>query len=169
MKGMNIVALVLLLVAVLGSSCTKEQTARKEAGTSTVILYLGVNTDLTNDTSYTGGFMTTYEAVPQGTEVRFVIDSEDLQTRSNNSFTYDDLTYVGTVESAGKVMVELPASVDGMNVEVKFTDLWLQERSERRNNTTNLDEVITEDVLYTKGDETLTIYEGATVIREFNY
>lgn len=169
MKEMNFVALVLLLVAVLGTSCTKEQTARKEAGTANVILYLTVNTDMTNDTTYNGSFMTMRENVPQGTEVRFVIDSRDLQARPNGSYTYDDLTFVGTVDAAGKVMVELPASVDGLNVEVKFPDLWLQERKERFNTVTNQDEVITEEKLYSRNDASFSIHEGATVIKEYNY
>lgn len=169
MKEMNFVALVLLVVAVLGTSCTKEQTERKEAGTANVVLYLTVNTDLTNDTTYNGGTMTMRENLPEGTEVRFIIDSEDLQARPNGSYTYDELTFTGTVDTEGKVMMELPASVDGLNVDVKFPDLWLQERKERYNTVTNQDEVITEEKLYTKGDESISIHEGATVIREYNY
>ncbi|MGH1339143.1 MAG: hypothetical protein ACRBFS_23705 [Aureispira sp.] len=169
MKKMNFVALVLLVVTVLGTSCTKEQTVRKEAGTANVVLYLTANTDLTNDTTYNGGTRTMRENLPEGTEVRFIIDSEDLQARPNGNYTYDDLTFVGTVDGSGKVMIELPASVDGSNVDVKFPDLWLQERKERYNTVTNQDEVITEDKLYTKGDEDFFIHEGTTVIREYNY
>lgn len=169
MKEMNFFALVLLLVAVLGTSCTKEQTVRKEAGMANVVLYLTVNTDLTNDTTYNGSTMTMRENVPQGTEVRFILDSRDLQARPNGSYSYDDLTFIGTVDGEGKVMIELPASVDGLDVDIKFPDLWLQERKERYNTVTRQDEVITEEKLYTKSDESITIHEGATVIREYNY
>lgn len=165
---MNFVALVLLVIAALGTSCTKE-TVREEAGTANVVLYLTVNTDLTNDTTYNGSTMIMRENVPAGTEVRFIIDSEDLQARPNGSFTYDELTFVGTVDAEGKVEIELPASVDGLDVDVKYADLWLQERSERFNTVTNQNEVVTEETLYTKADDTITIYEGATVIREYNY
>lgn len=169
MKKMNFAVLVLLVVAVLGTSCTKEQTVRKEAGKAKVVLYLTVNNDLTNDTTYNGSAAVVRENVPQGTEVRFVIDSKDLQARPNGGFTYDDLTFVGTVEGEGKVSVELPASADDMSVEVKFPDLWLQERKKRYNTVTNQNEVITKDKLYTRSADTLSIYEGATVIRKYNY
>lgn len=169
MKEMNFAALVLVLVALLGTSCAKEPTVRKEAGKATVVLYVTVNNDLTNDTTYNGLSRVMREPIPAGTELRFVLDSRDLQARPNGSFNYDDLTFVGTADDAGKVMVELPASEDDMRVEVKFPDLWLQERSERFNTVTGQDEVITEETLYTRSDVSLTIHEGAKVIREYNY
>lgn len=166
---MTFAAIVMMVIAVLGTSCTKTQTTPAEPGTAMVTLHLGVNTDETNDTTYTGGVATTYENVPSGSIVKFVVDSRDLQENPVSGYTYDKLTYDGTVDASGDVMVELPAIGTPYDVEVKFPDLELGVKRERANNVTGNAEIITETEIFTKGDESISVWDGAVIIQEHNY
>lgn len=166
---MTFAAIVMMVIAVLGTSCTKTQTTPAEPGTAMVTLHLGINTDETNDTTYNGGIMTQWENVPAGTMVKFVVDSRDLQENPVSGYTYDKLTYTGTVDASGDVMIELPAIATPLAVEVKFADLELDVRRERFNTVTGNDEVITETEIFTKADESVSVWDGAIIIQEHNY
>lgn len=169
MKKLTFAVITMMMIAVLGTSCTKTQTEPAEPGTAMVTLHLGINTDETNDTTYNGGFMTQWENVPSGTMVKFVIDSEDLQENPVAGYAYDKLTYTGTVDGSGDVMIELPAIATPLNVDVKFPDLELEIRRERYNTVTGNNEVITETEIMTKGDESVSVWDGAIIIQEHNY
>lgn len=166
---MTFAALASMAIAVLGTSCTKTQTTPAEPGKAMVTLHLGINTDLTNDTTYNGGSQIQYENVPSGTVIQFVIDSEDLQENPVSGYAYDKLTSTATVDGSGNVSVELPAIATPLNVEVKFPDLELDEKKERYNTVTSQNEVITETKIFTKGKEDISIWDGATIIQEHNY
>jgi len=166
---MTFAAIVMMVIAVLGTSCTKTQTEPAEPGTAMVTLHLGINTDETNDTTYTGAFMTQWETVPSGTMVKFVVNSEDLQENPVAGYAYDKLTYTGTVDASGDVMIELPAIGTPLTVEVKFPDLELGVKRERVNAITGNNEVITETEIFTKGDESISVWDGAIIIQEHNY
>lgn len=169
MKKLTLAAIVMMVIAVLGTSCTKTQTAPAEPGTAMVTLHLGINTDETNDTTYNGSTMIQHENVPAGTVVKFVVNSEKLQENPVAGYSYDKLTYDGTVDASGDVVVELPAIGTPYDVDVKFPDLELDVRRERFNTVTGNDEVITETEIFTKGDTTINVWDGAVIIEEHNY
>lgn len=166
---MTFAAIIMMVIAVLGTSCTKTQTEPAEPGTAMVTLHLGINTDETNDTTYNGGAMTQWENVPSGTIVKFVVNSMDLQENPNTTYAYDKLTYDGTVDASGDVMVTLPAIATPLSVEVKFPDLELEVRKERLNTLTGNNEVITETEIFTKLDASISVWDGAVIIQEHNY
>lgn len=169
MEKITLSALVIAMIAILGTSCTKEATTPAAPGTAMVTLQLGINTDLTNDTTYNGFSETVYENVPSGTMVKFVIDSRDLQRNPVNGYNYEELTYTGTVGANGEVMIELPAIADPANVQVKFPELRLDERRERYNTVTQQDEIITESKIYTRSTVNISVWDGAVLVREYNY
>ena len=168
MKNVIFSVFVLAVVA-FASSCTKPQTTTAEPGSASVTLHLGINYDETNDTSYAGNFERIYENVPAGTMIKFVMDSRDLQENPVNNYNYDLLTYTGTVDANGDVMVELPAIADPANVDVKFPDLELMYKYNGTSALTGEDTVFTEMEIYTKNDQNISVWDGAILIQEHNY
>jgi hypothetical protein len=169
MKTITFAAITMMIIAVLGTSCTKTQTEPSEPGTAMVTLHLGINTDETNDTTYNGTGATQWESVPSGTMVKFVINSEDLQENPVSGYAYDKLTYTGEVDASGDVIIELPAIANPLSVDVKFPDLELGVKKERYNTVTGNNEVITETEIFTKADESVSVWDGAIIIEEHNY
>ena len=98
-----------------------------------------------------------------------MFNSENLQENPVSGYAYDKLTYDGTVDASGDVMVELPAIGTAYDVDVKFPDLEVGIKRERYNTVTGNDEVITETEIVTKGDETISVWDGAVIIQEHNY
>jgi hypothetical protein len=160
-----------MIVAMLGTSCTKTQTTPKEPGKATITLHLGVNTDITNDTTYNGGSATQYEKVPAGTIVNFVYDSKDLQHAPAAGYAYEMLTVPGTVDANGDVMVTIPAIYKALTVTAKFPELELQQTYTRIAVGTNppLTEKVTKPIIYTKADVAITVWDGAIIVRKENY
>lgn len=167
MKNVIFAALTLIVVAVFVSSCTKEQVVPSEPGMAMVTYMVGVNSDETNDTTATGSFRTTYEAVPAGTEVIFSINSADLQRNPNGNYTYETLTFRATTESNGMVNVELPAIGTDLDVDVRFPDLKISVKKEMNINGTMT--IVMEEEIFTGSTETVSIYDGAQILREYEY
>lgn len=167
MKNVIFAALTLIVVAVFVSSCTKEQVVPSEPGKAMVTYMVGVNSDETNDTTANGAARTTYEAVPSGTEVIFTINSADLQRNANSGYTYETLTYRATTEANGMVKVELPAIGTTLGVDVRFPDLKIAVKKEMTING-NLT-TVTEEEIFTGGTQTVTIYDGAQILRKYEY
>jgi hypothetical protein len=157
-----------LLAVLVLVSCSKEETTTAEPGTATITLNMGVNTDVTNDTTSTGGFQTNYE-VDQlaGKEVTFEVDSRDLQENPVSGYSYDKLYFTSTIGSDGVVTVTVPASKDAHTVTVKFPDLELDERDTETLN--GVRSYVTESVVYTKSNLTVSVWEGGAVILDNQY
>ena len=164
-----IFSIFVLAVVAFASSCMKPQTTTADPGKASVTLHLGINYDETNDTSYAGNFETVYENVPSGTVIQFIMDSRDLQENPVNNYDYDMLTYTGTVDANGDVIVELPAIADPASVEVKFPDLELTNRYDGTSALTGEDTVFTELVIYTKNNQFLSVWDGAVLIQDHFY
>jgi len=172
MKKLTLSAGLLLAAGICMTSCKKDQSVVAELGNANVTLNLTVNNDQTNDTIYDGSSKIQRENVPTGTAVQFFLDGRDLQSDTKQfqgSYTYNDVVVVGTVDANGNVTAELPADANGVSVTVKFPDLELEEKMNDVSGLTGEDTVLTETKIYTKGNETFTIYEGATIMKEFNY
>jgi hypothetical protein len=168
MKNLFFAAVAFLMVAGF-ASCTKTQTTVAEPGMASVMLTLEVNTDMTNDTTANGNFQTQYEFVPAGTTIQFVVDGSDLQLNPVAGKNYEDVIYTADVTSNGMVMIELPATVNPTTVTVRYPDLVLTEITDQFNATTGNMEKVMEEVLYTRSNSTISIWDGATIIREWRY
>lgn len=168
MKNLFFAVVAFLIVAGF-ASCTKTQTTVAEPGMASVMLTLEVNTDMTNDTTASGASQIQYEAIPAGTTVQFVVDGRDLQLNPVSGKNYEDVTYTADVAANGMVMVELPATVNPATVTVKFPDLVLTETKTRFNVFTGRTEKFEEEELYTRSNATISIWDGATIIREYRY
>lgn len=172
MKKLTFAAIVVMLVAMLGTSCTKVQTTTKEPGSATITLHLGVNTDVTNDTTYNGASQTQYEKVPAGTVIHFVYDSKDLQHNPSATYAYEKITLTGTVDGNGDVMVTIPSIYKALNVDVKFPDLELDETYTRVRVPVTVPvvyEKVTKKVIYTKANHSIGVWDGAKIVQKLNY
>jgi hypothetical protein len=169
MKKLTLSAGLLLAAGLCMTSCKKEQSVVAEPGKAMITLHMGVNTNTTNDTLANGNAQIQYENVPVGTTVHFIMDSEELQAKTMGSYDYDMLTYTATVDANGDVMIELPAvNEQTADVTVKFPDLELDETSEvstTSGGTTTIS-TKTEKKVYTKSEMTITVWDGAKLIKE---
>lgn len=164
------IAAIAMIVAVLGTSCTKLQTKAADPGKAMLTLNMELNTNEANDTLSNGNPSPTKKwenNFPSGFMVQFIIDSKDLQENPIAGYTYDKLVYNGTYAN-GKVTVELPAISIPHNVEVKFPDLELT-RTYRLGATGSpsypeRDTTVTR--VYTKGMETYSIWNGAMLVKD---
>jgi hypothetical protein len=172
MKKLTFAAIVMMVVAMLGTSCTKMQTKTADPGKATITLHLGINTDVTNDTTYNGSSQTQYEKVPAGTVVHFVYDTKDLQHNASASYAYEMKTVTGTVDANGDVMVEIPSIYKALNVVAKFPDLELDETYTRVRVPVTVPiviEKVTKKVIYTKANVNIGVWDGAIVVQKENY
>lgn len=172
MKKLTFAAIVMMVVAMLGTSCTKMQTKTADPGKAMITLHLGINTDVTNDTTYSGASQTQYEKVPSGTVIHFVYNSKDLQHNPSGTYAYEMLTVTGTVDANGDVMVEIPSIYKALDVTVKFPDLELDETYTRMRVPVTVPvvyEKVTKKVIYTKANHTIGIWDGAKIVQKLNY
>ncbi len=168
MKKLFFGAAAFMVVAAM-ASCTKTQTKTADPGTASVVLHMGINTDLTNDTTYNGSYQMQYENLPSGTVVQFVGNTRDLQENPIAGYSYKDVVYTGTVDANGDVAIEIPAIANPANIEVKFPELELDKKTERYNTVTGSNEVITTKQIYTRQDANISVWNGAKIVREYNY
>lgn len=170
MKKLTFAAIAMLVVAMLGTSCSKVQTTTKEPGSATITLHLGINTDVTNDTNYLGNFDTQYEKVPAGTVIHFVYDSKDLQHNASATYAYEKITLTGTVDANSDVMVTIPSIYKALNVDVKYPDLELDQTYTRPMAANpSLTEKVTKKVIYSKATHTIGVWDGAKIVEKQNY
>jgi hypothetical protein len=170
MKKLTFAAIVMMVVAMLGTSCTKLQTKTADPGKATITLHLGVNTDITNDTNYIGSPVTQYEKVPAGTVIHFVYDTKDLQHHVDTAYTYEMKTITGTVDANSDVMVEIPSIYKALTVTAKFPNLELQQTYTRPIAANPLlTEKVTKPVIYTKGNVAIGVWDGAIIVQKENY
>jgi hypothetical protein len=172
MKKLTFAAIALLLVAMLGTSCSKVQTTTAEPGSATITLHLGINTDVTNDTAYNGASETQYEKVPAGTIVHFVYDTKDLQHHVDTNYTYEKMTITGTVDANSNVMVTIPSIYKALSVDVKYPNLELDETYTRIRMPITFPvvyEKVTRKTIYSKATHAIGVWDGAIIVQEQNY
>lgn len=172
MKKLTFAAIVMMMVAMLGTSCTKMQTKTTDPGKAMITLHLGVNTNVYNDTTYDGSFQTQYEKIPAGTVIHFVYDTKDLQHNPSSTYAYEMKTITGTVDANGDVMVEIPSIYKALDVTVKFPDLELDKVVKRVRlpvTTPVVYEIVNEKTIYTKANVTIGVWDGAIIVQKENY
>lgn len=162
MKKLTFAVAVMFCIAVIGTSCTKEQTTTAAPGTGMLSLELRVNNNEANDTLAS---VNNNELVPAGTPIQFTMDTEDYQLNPDANYNYEMKTWTATVDANGMVSIELPAISENANVTVKYPDLELTktERIGFFGSTTNPRRDTTYTVIYERFDDNFTIYDGADV------
>lgn len=167
MKNVIFAAIALTVLAVFGSSCTKEQVKPSEPGKAMITYTVLINSDETNDTTMNGNPMTMYEAVANQ-EIIFSMDSRDIQRNPVSGYNYETLTFRGTTDANGMVTIEVPAIGDNGTVEVRFPEMKIDVKRERLDR--NGDPIIVMEEEYFGGaDRSVSIFDGAQIIREYTY
>lgn len=156
-------------------SCSEEEQTPVEPGTATVSGVIEANIDLANDTLSDGSNDPNgkWEFAPAGTKLTFVINGADLDQNPQPGYNYKDLNYTAEVGANGAYTVELPAYETPFNVSVKFDDFAADQvdfgNDPGDTTATGMPATVTMRTIYFKGDENVTIWDGANVIEDFRY
>lgn len=148
-------------------SCDKTESATPaEPGTATIKGVIGAPLDLGNDTTAAGTFILGLknEFAVTGTQITAVIDSEDLQQNPQPGFTYDKLKFTAIIEANGEFeLTGLPCYAESIPVELRFNDFQAsQAQFDPSNNPA-------QSKVFTLSDKTVMIYDGALVIKKYDY
>ena len=168
---LGIMSFAALSIAVV--SCSEEEQTPLEPGTATVSGRVEANLDEANDTLSNGTPETKLEAIPEGTVITFVVNGMDLDHDPDPGYNYKDKNFTATVGSDGTYSVDIDARETPFDVTVKFDDFaadvvrWSNDPGDTTAN--GMPATITEREVFMKGDETVTIWDGATIVRDFDY
>ena len=155
----------LIFLVTFSTSCKKDEvTNTKITGSASVTGTLKANLDLTNDTAQNGTPQIQFENVPQGTVITFIIDSKDLEEHPDTTYNYAKLQYTTAVGSNGSFSVALPANANAINAEVRFGDFSYNVIIGFQGSTP-----ITDNQIFTKGIDNISIYNKAVIIKEYTY
>jgi hypothetical protein len=162
MKKLTFAVAVMFCIALIGTSCTKEQTTTAAPGTGMLSLELRVNNNEANDTLNS---VNDNELVPAGTAVQFTMNTKDYQLNPDANYNYEMKTWTATVDANGMVSIELPAISKASSVTVKYPDLSLTktERIGLPNSTINPRRDTSYTVIYERNDDNFDVYDGADV------
>jgi hypothetical protein len=149
-------------IAIIGTSCTKEETTTAEPGTGMISLELEVNNNEANDTLASTD---TDELVPAGTVIQFTMDTRDYQLNPDGNYNYEMKTWTATVDDQGMVSISLPAISKDADVTVKYPDLSLTKtwRIGIQGSNTNPRRDTTATKIYERADDVYTIFDGADI------
>ncbi|MFD1552435.1 hypothetical protein DNU06_10610 [Putridiphycobacter roseus] len=155
------------LASLVMMSCKKTETATPaEPGSATITGTLYAPLDLGNDTTAAGVFISGYdnEFAPSGTKLTAIIDTYDLQKNPDNSFNYELKKFTAVVGDNGSfTFTGLPTYSEQINVEIRFSDFDAsQAQFDPSNNPA-------QTKIYTLSDKNATIYDGASLIKEYTY
>jgi hypothetical protein len=148
-------------IAIIGTSCTKEETTTAEPGTGMITLELEVNNNEANDTLNS---VDDDELIPSGTPIQFEMNTKDYQVNPDANFVYEKKTWTSSVDANGMVTITLPAISSPASVAVKYPDLSLTRTwSIGSGSSTDPLRDTTHTRVYERPNDTLTIYDGADV------
>lgn len=106
---LSLVTLGVIGLAIQG--CKKDEVAPAATGSATIEGIVKYNKNLRNDTLPNGSYQIQPENAPAGTEVKFILDTKNLQKNQNNSYNYEKVLYVAKVDANGRYSIVLPTSV----------------------------------------------------------
>lgn len=155
------------IASLLMFSCKKTESAvPAEPGTATIKGVIKAPLDLGNDTTSNGVFINGYnnEFAPAGTQITAIVDTEDLQKNPQNGFTYEKLKFTTTIGANGDFsFTNIPSYATTIPVELRFNDFSdEQSQYDPTNNPA-------QDKIFTLSNKTVMVYDGATVIKEYDY
>ena len=154
-------------------SCSEEEQTPVEPGSANVSGVIEANIDLANDTLTDGSPETMWEFAPSGTVITFIIDGQDLDQNPQPGYNYKNLIYTATVGANGTYSVDLPAYETPINVDIEFNDFAADQvdygMDPGDTTATGMPATVTTRTIYSKGGESVTIWDGAAIIEDFRY
>ena len=155
------------LAALVTIGCKKIESATPaEPGTATIQGVIKAPIDLGNDTTDTGTFISGLknEFAPAGTQVIAIVDTEDLQKNPQNGFNYEKLKFTTTLDAnGGFTFTNIPAFSTSIPVELRFNDFKASQSQFDPSNNPAIEKV------FTLTNKTVQVYDGAKVIKEYDY
>ncbi|MEX1192319.1 MAG: hypothetical protein WED10_11615 [Brumimicrobium sp.] len=155
------------------TSCKKEEQTPREAGSATVKGMVRVNSDVTNDTLSDGSPDLKWENAPSGTKLTFIINGYDLDPNPDPTYNYKNEIYSASVGGDGSYSVSLPAYETPITASVQFDDFetdFVDYSNDPADTTANGNPApVGERTVFSRADATVTIYDGAVVIEDYQY
>lgn len=164
-KILALITLAGLALMITFSGCKKdEEVLDLTLPTATIKGKVWADLNLANDTNLTGGYQYHPEFAPSGTKIIAVINSVDLVDVPTPGYTYQDLTYEGSVDGNGNYTITLPARGKNVNVRIKAVDFEYNQivMDVYPATTTNR-------VVYTVADQLTTVVSNQIRIIDFAY
>jgi len=159
-----------LLVAV---ACKKEEQTPREAGSATVKGVMEVNSNTANDTLSDGTYDMKMETVPAGTKVTFIINGSNLDPNPDPTYNYKDQLYSAKTNGNGAYSVDLPAYETPIDAEVQFddfeTDVISFGTDPGDTTATGQPATVETRTTFSRPSAFVTIYDGAVVVRDYQY
>lgn len=147
------------------SGCKKEEEVLDlTLTTATIKGKVWADLNLANDTSSTGWYEYHPEFAPSGTKIIAVLNSADLVDAPATGYTYQELTYEGSVDANGNYTIVVPARGNVVNVTIKAVDFEYQQIVMDVYPATT-----TERTIYAVGDQNTTVVANEIRIIDFNY
>lgn len=168
----SIFATAMLIAGV--TSCNKDEAQTpREAGSATVKGKVEVNSNLANDTLSDGSFALTWEPVPSGTKLTFIINGADLDPNPDPTYNYKNELYSTSVGSDGSYSISLPAYETPINASVQFDDFetYVIDYGTDPGDTLDNGQPATVETrtVFSRADASVTIYDGAVVVEDYKY
>jgi len=155
------------IAALAMMSCKKTESGTPaEPGTATIKGVIKAPLNLGNDTTANGTFINGYnnEFAPEGTQIIAIVDSEDLQSNPQNGFTYEKLKFTTAVGANGEFSFnDIPAYSTSISVELRFTDFAMEQSQYNPSSNPPVEKI------FTLSNKTVQVYDGAIVIKEYDY
>lgn len=164
-KILALITLTGLALMITFSGCKKdEKVLDLTLPTATIKGKVWADLNLANDTNLTGGYQYHPEFAPAGTKIIAVINSQDLVDSSAPGYTYQDLTYEGSVDGSGNYTITVPARGNTVDVTIKAVDFEYDQivMAVYPATTTNR-------VIYTVADQITTVVSNQIRIIDFAY
>lgn len=154
-------------------SCKKEEQTPREAGSATVKGMVEVNSNIANDTLSDGSYQMKWENVPSGTKLTFIINGYDLDPNPDPTFNYKNELYSASVRSDGSYSVSLPAYETPITANVEFDDFEvdvIDYGTDPGDTTANGNPAtVGTRTTFSHPNTTVTIYDGAVVVEDYQY
>lgn len=164
-KILALITIAGLALMITISGCKKEEEVLDlTLTTATIKGKAWADLNLANDTNSTGWYEYHPEFAPAGTKIIAVLNSADLVDAPAAGYTYQELTYEGSVDANGNYTINVPARGNAVNVTIKAVDFEYQQIIMDVYPATTTDRTI-----YTVGDQNTTVVANQIRIIDFNY
>ncbi|MFH2144242.1 MAG: hypothetical protein ABIJ97_17580 [Bacteroidota bacterium] len=164
-KILVLITIASLALMITFSGCKKEEEVLDlTLPTATIKGKVWADLNLANDTTSSGWYKYNPEFAPSGTKIIAVINSVDLVDAPAAGYTYQDLTYEGSVNATGDYTITIPARGTDVNVTIKAVDFTYDQITMDIYPATK-----TEREIFTVGDQVTTVVANQIRVIDFAY
>lgn len=150
------------IAAIALTSCKKDEPATSELGEATITGNVWADLDQTNDTQNGVYIQNLNPEGVVGMQVSVEINTQNLAQNPIGGYDYEVRTYTATTDAAGNYTLVLPATDDAFSVTLQFQDIYTTRTVLGEDGVTG----ISENVKVTLGNQSATIYSGATIAKQ---